>query len=185
MRTAASPGNGPQLRSHVRRGTAVRGRERDLVVLGDEIAAQAETMRERIAQLTARPDELWPAAEVRIARNTLLELLDPQPAGVDPARSGAPAPPASGRARTTSQRRGCLGAPTAACGGAIGQHSACAACGEARHPAAAAARSGMPRGGRAFSGPRDEIARTAIEARRYFLKWDGVLLDSGGNVVSG
>jgi len=50
-----------------------------------EIAAQAEATREQIAQLTARLDELGRAAEeVRITRNTLLELPDPQP----------PAPPA-------------------------------------------------------------------------------------------
>jgi len=50
-----------------------------------EIAAQAETTGEQIAQLTARLDELGRAAEeVRITRKTLLELPDPQP----------PAPPA-------------------------------------------------------------------------------------------
>ncbi|WP_326783252.1 hypothetical protein [Streptomyces sp. NBC_00151] len=50
-----------------------------------EIAAQAETTREQIAQLTARLDELGRTAEdVRITRKTLLELPDPQP----------PAPPA-------------------------------------------------------------------------------------------
>ena len=50
-----------------------------------EIAAQAETTREQIAQLTARLNELGRAAEeVRITRRTLLELPDPQP----------PAPPA-------------------------------------------------------------------------------------------
>ncbi|MEV7739502.1 hypothetical protein AB0O75_47075 [Streptomyces sp. NPDC088921] len=50
-----------------------------------EIAAQAETTREQIAQLTARLDELGRAAEeVRITRKTLLALPDPQP----------PAPPA-------------------------------------------------------------------------------------------
>ncbi|MGW0761535.1 hypothetical protein ACWD1Y_34535 [Streptomyces sp. NPDC002814] len=46
-----------------------------------EIAAQAETTREQIAQLTARMDELGRAAdEVRITRKTLLELPDPPPA---------------------------------------------------------------------------------------------------------
>lgn len=50
-----------------------------------EITAQADAMREQIAQLTARLDELCRAAEeVRITRKTLLELPDPQP----------PAPPA-------------------------------------------------------------------------------------------
>ncbi|MFL4909663.1 hypothetical protein ACJ6WF_42620 [Streptomyces sp. MMS24-I2-30] len=50
-----------------------------------EIAARAEATRERIAQLTARLDELGRAAEeVRITCMTLLELPVPQP----------PAPPA-------------------------------------------------------------------------------------------
>ncbi|WP_328674870.1 hypothetical protein [Streptomyces sp. NBC_00328] len=50
-----------------------------------EIAAQAETTREQIAQRTVRLDELGRTAEdVRITRKTLLELPDPQP----------PAPPA-------------------------------------------------------------------------------------------
>ncbi|KMS76595.1 hypothetical protein ACM01_05355 [Streptomyces viridochromogenes] len=50
-----------------------------------EIAAQAETTREQITQLTAQLDELGRAAEeVRITRKTLLALPDPQP----------PAPPA-------------------------------------------------------------------------------------------
>lgn len=45
-----------------------------------EIAAQAETTGEQIAQLTARLDELDRAAEeVRITRKTLLELPGPQP----------------------------------------------------------------------------------------------------------
>jgi hypothetical protein len=45
-----------------------------------EIAAQAETTGEQIAQLTARLDELGRAAEeVRITRKTLLGLPDPQP----------------------------------------------------------------------------------------------------------
>ncbi|MFI6274557.1 hypothetical protein [Streptomyces sp. NPDC050988] len=45
-----------------------------------EIAAQAETTREQIAQLTGRLDELGEAAEeVRITRKTLLDLPDPQP----------------------------------------------------------------------------------------------------------
>lgn len=45
-----------------------------------EIAAQAETTREQIAQLTARLDELGRAVEeVRITRKTLLELPDPAP----------------------------------------------------------------------------------------------------------
>ncbi|WP_406154681.1 hypothetical protein OG806_00925 [Streptomyces sp. NBC_00882] len=45
-----------------------------------EIAAQAETTREQIAQLTARLDELGRAVEeVRITRKTLLALPDPQP----------------------------------------------------------------------------------------------------------
>ncbi|MFF4754992.1 hypothetical protein ACWD5R_33270 [Streptomyces sp. NPDC002514] len=45
-----------------------------------EIAARAEATRERIAQLTARLDELGRAAEeMRITRMTLLELPDPQP----------------------------------------------------------------------------------------------------------
>ncbi|MFE2416241.1 hypothetical protein [Streptomyces hokutonensis] len=50
-----------------------------------QIAGQAETTREQIAQLTARLDELSQAAEeVRITRKTLLELPDP----------ASPAPPA-------------------------------------------------------------------------------------------
>jgi hypothetical protein len=50
-----------------------------------EIAAQAETTREQITQLTAQLDELGQAAEeVRITRKTLVALPDPQP----------PAPPA-------------------------------------------------------------------------------------------
>ncbi|MFC4500621.1 MULTISPECIES: hypothetical protein [Streptomyces] len=50
-----------------------------------EITAQAETMREQVAQLTAQLDELRRAAEeVRITRKTLLGLPDP----------GPPAPPA-------------------------------------------------------------------------------------------
>ncbi|MGD3110917.1 hypothetical protein [Streptomyces sp. YGL11-2] len=50
-----------------------------------EIAAQAETTREQITQLTARLDELGRAAEeVRITHKTLLELPGRQP----------PAPPA-------------------------------------------------------------------------------------------
>jgi hypothetical protein len=50
-----------------------------------EITAQAETMREQVAQLTAQRDELGRAAEeVRITRKTLLGLPDP----------GPPAPPA-------------------------------------------------------------------------------------------
>lgn len=50
-----------------------------------QLAVQAETTREQIAQLTARLDELGRAAEeVRITRKTLLALPDPQP----------PAPPA-------------------------------------------------------------------------------------------
>ncbi|MEU3521726.1 hypothetical protein ABZ770_41955 [Streptomyces sp. NPDC006654] len=50
-----------------------------------EIAAQTETTREQIAQLTARLDELGRGAEeVRIIRKTLLQLPDPAP----------PAPPA-------------------------------------------------------------------------------------------
>ncbi|MGW3124028.1 hypothetical protein ACWDBW_44155 [Streptomyces sp. NPDC001107] len=50
-----------------------------------QIAAQAETAREQVAQLTARLDELSQAAEeVRITRKTLLELPEPAP----------PAPPA-------------------------------------------------------------------------------------------
>ncbi|MGW2719777.1 hypothetical protein [Streptomyces sp. NPDC001492] len=45
-----------------------------------EIATQAETTREQIAQLTAQLDELGRAAEeIRITRKTLLELPDPQP----------------------------------------------------------------------------------------------------------
>jgi hypothetical protein len=45
-----------------------------------EIAVQAESTREQIAQLAARLDELGRAAEeVRITRKTLLELPDPQP----------------------------------------------------------------------------------------------------------
>ncbi|WP_086766514.1 hypothetical protein [Streptomyces bobili] len=50
-----------------------------------EITAQAETMREQVAQLTAQLDEPGRAAEeVRITRKTLLGLSDP----------GPPAPPA-------------------------------------------------------------------------------------------
>lgn len=45
-----------------------------------EIATQAETTREQIAQLTAQLDELGRAAgEIRIIRKTLLELPDPRP----------------------------------------------------------------------------------------------------------
>lgn len=45
-----------------------------------ELAVQAETTREQIAQLTARLDELGRAVEeVRITRKTLLALPDPQP----------------------------------------------------------------------------------------------------------
>jgi hypothetical protein len=45
-----------------------------------EIATQAETTREQIAQLTAQLDGLGRAAEeIRITRKTLLELPDPQP----------------------------------------------------------------------------------------------------------
>ncbi|WP_329375613.1 hypothetical protein [Streptomyces sp. NBC_01483] len=52
-----------------------------------EIAAQAETTREQIAQLTARLDELDRAAEeVRITRKTLLELPDPQPPAPPPSK---------------------------------------------------------------------------------------------------
>jgi len=52
-----------------------------------EIAAQAETTREQIAQLTARLDELGRAAEeVRITHRTLLELPDPQPPAPPPAK---------------------------------------------------------------------------------------------------
>ncbi|GAX58714.1 hypothetical protein [Streptomyces olivochromogenes] len=52
-----------------------------------EIAAQAETTREQIAQLTARLDELGRAAEeVRITRKTLLKLPDPQPPTPPPAK---------------------------------------------------------------------------------------------------
>jgi hypothetical protein len=50
-----------------------------------EITAQAETVRERITQLTARLDEhARTAEEVRVTRKTLMELPEPQP----------PAPPA-------------------------------------------------------------------------------------------
>ncbi|WP_328847068.1 hypothetical protein [Streptomyces sp. NBC_00258] len=50
-----------------------------------EITAQAETMREQVAQLTAQLDEPGRAAEeVRLTRKTLLGLPDP----------GPPAPPA-------------------------------------------------------------------------------------------
>ncbi|MEU9786236.1 hypothetical protein AB0H92_35675 [Streptomyces phaeochromogenes] len=50
-----------------------------------EITAQAETMREQVAQLTAQLDEPGRATEeVRITRKTLLGLPDP----------GPPAPPA-------------------------------------------------------------------------------------------
>lgn len=50
-----------------------------------EITAQAETMRERVAQLTAQLDEPGRAAEeVRLTRKTLLGLPDP----------GPPSPPA-------------------------------------------------------------------------------------------
>ncbi|MBB3078404.1 hypothetical protein [Streptomyces violarus] len=50
-----------------------------------DITAQAETMREQLAQLTAQLDEPGRAAEeVRITRKTLLGLPDP----------GPPAPPA-------------------------------------------------------------------------------------------
>ncbi|MFE2718837.1 hypothetical protein ACFXKI_44725 [Streptomyces mirabilis] len=52
-----------------------------------EIAAQAETTREQIAQLTARLDELDRAAEeVRITRKTLLELPDPLPPAPPPSK---------------------------------------------------------------------------------------------------
>lgn len=45
-----------------------------------EIAAQAETAREKIAELTALLDGSDKAAEeIRITRKTLLELPDPQP----------------------------------------------------------------------------------------------------------
>ena len=45
-----------------------------------EIAAQAETTREQIAQLTARLDELGRAAEeIQITHKTLLALPEPQP----------------------------------------------------------------------------------------------------------
>jgi hypothetical protein len=45
-----------------------------------EIAAQAETAREKIAELTALLDGLDTAAEeIRITRKTLLELPDPPP----------------------------------------------------------------------------------------------------------
>jgi hypothetical protein len=54
-----------------------------------EITAQAETMREQVAQLTAQLDELGRAAEeVRITRKTLLGLPDPGP----PAPPAPPAP---------------------------------------------------------------------------------------------
>ncbi|WP_328688016.1 hypothetical protein OHA74_53660 [Streptomyces phaeochromogenes] len=50
-----------------------------------EITAQAEAVKEQIAQLTTQLNKLGRAAEeVRITRKTLLELPDPQP----------PAPPA-------------------------------------------------------------------------------------------
>jgi hypothetical protein len=45
-----------------------------------EITAQAETTREQITPLTTQLDELGRAAEeVRITRETLLELPDPEP----------------------------------------------------------------------------------------------------------
>ncbi|MFD5411820.1 hypothetical protein [Streptomyces nojiriensis] len=45
-----------------------------------EITAQAETMREQVAQLTAQLDEIGRAAEkVSITRKTLLGLRDPGP----------------------------------------------------------------------------------------------------------